>query len=161
MSKKFSLSSFLDTDKIIYIAPILLALSCLHIFSAVAATHSLGQIEVIAAIIVTGYYLWEKIAVIYPSEKMGKKRIEAVACIVISLFLALIPLAPLMTWQYYNLYRASDRQSYSKQILIAVVTIWVGIGIFFGSAIQHTMNIQNATNAALQESAMPSPMQGQ
>ena len=39
-----------------------------------------------------------------------------------------------MSWQYYNLYKKSDRYTYSKQILIAVISVWAGVMIMFSSS---------------------------
>ena len=157
MSKKFSLTSLLENDKIIYAAPLLLFASLFHIFSSAPATHNFGQIEVLASIIAVGYYLWNTIAAVYPPEKIGKKRIEAVACIVASIFFALLPLAPLMTWQFINLYRASNRFSYNKQIIIAIVTVWLGIGVLFYSSLKLIMDKQSAMTTEATESSMPTP----
>jgi len=158
MSKKFSLTSLLENDKIIYAAPLLLCASLFHIFSTAGATHSFGQIEVLASMIAIGYYLWNTIAVIYPPEKIGKKRIEAVACMVGSIFLALLPLAPLMTWQFINLYRTSNRFSHTKQIIIAIVTIWLGVSVLYYSSIKLIMDRQSAMSTEATESSMPTPV---
>lgn len=158
---KFQFKSLLDTDKVIYAAPLLTLASFFHIFSRTPATHSFGQIEVLAAMVVVGYYLWEKIAAIYPLEKIGKKRIEAVVCVVVSIFLALIPLAPLMTWQYFNLYRASDRYSYNKQIIIAIATIWVSIITMYSSSYVLMAERMASANQGLPESSMPAATEGQ
>jgi len=158
---KFQFKTLLDTDKVIYAAPLLTFASFFHIFSRTPATHSFGQIEVLAAMVVIGYYLWEKIAAIYPHEKIGKKRIEAVICIVVSIFLALLPLAPLMTWQYINLYRASDRYSHKKQIFIAIATIWLSVITFYSSSYILTAERMAAANQAMPESSMPTPNIGQ
>lgn len=159
---KFSIKSLLDTDKIIYAAPILVVVSFFHIFSRDEATHSFGQIEVLVALIVVGYYLWDKIAVIYPPEKIWKKRTEAIICMVASIFLALIPFPPLMTWQYYNLYKYSNRYSHNTQIISAIATVWMGIAVMYYSTytlLAERMAVQNA--AATESSYMAPTSQGQ
>lgn len=161
MTNKFSIKSLMDTDKIIYVAPILVFASFFHVFSRDAATHGFGQIEILAALIVASYYLWDKTAVIYPHEKIWKKRIESIICVVISIFLALVPFAPLMTWQYYNLYKNSDRYSYTRQIMTAVVTIWIGVGAMYYSSYSLLAEQMAAANTATPESSMPSPMESQ
>lgn len=157
MANKFSLKSLLDSDKIIYVAPILVFASFFHIFSRNEATHSFGQIEILAALILVGYYLWDKIAAVYPHEKLGKKRIEAIICIVISIFLALIPLAPLMTWQYYNLYKTSDRYSYTKQVIAALATVWIGVGVMYYSSYTLLAEKMAAQTASVPESSYVAP----
>jgi hypothetical protein len=161
MANKFSIKSLLDTDKIIYIAPILVFASFFHIFSREAATHGFGQIEILASLIVVGYYLWDKIATIYPHEKIWKKRIEAIVCIVASIFFALIPLAPLMTWQYYNLYKHSDRYSYSTQIIAAIATVWIGVSVMYYSSYMLLSERMAAANSGMPQSSMPTPSMAQ
>ncbi len=154
---KLSLKSLLDTDRIIYIAPILVFVSLFHVFSHHAATHNLGQIEILASLIVVGYYLWDKIAIIYPHDKIWKKRIEAVVCVVISIFTALVPFAPLMTWQYYNLYKNSDRYSLNKQIIAAIITVWVGVGALYYSSYLLLAERVAAQNSSVAESSYVAP----
>lgn len=163
MAGKFSIKSLLGSDYIIYIAPILTIASLFHVFSRVPATHSFGQIEIFAALILVGYYLWDKIASVYPHERIGKKRIEAIVCVVVSIFLALVPFPLLMTWQYYNLYNNSDRYSLNKQILAAIITAWLGVGAMYYSSyvlLAERMTAQNQNNAAA-ESSYVAPTQGQ
>ena len=163
MANKFSLGRLFDINKIIYVAPILLFASLFHIFSHVNATHNFGQIEVFAALIIVGYDLWNKIALIYPLQKMGKKRIEAVVCFVVSIFVAMIPFPFLMSWQYYNLYQESDRYTYSKQITLAVLSVWIGVGILFYSSYILLADRMAAKTATVPESSYvaPSAPQGQ
>ena len=145
------------TEKIIYVAPILVFASFFHVFSRDEATHNFGQIEILAALIIVGYYLWDKIAIIYPYERIWKKRIEAVVCIVASIFLALVPLAPLMTWQYYNLYNNSDRYSYTKQIITAIATVWIGVGAMYYSSYILLAERMAAQSASAPESTYVAP----
>lgn len=163
MANKFSIKSALDMDKLIYTAPVLVFASFFHIFSSDAGTHNFGQIEVLAALIVVGYYLWDKIAVIYSPDKLWKKRTEEIVCVVVSIFLALVPFAPLMTWQYYNLYKNSDRYSLNKQIIAAILTAWVGVGTMYYSSyvlLAENMTAQNQ-NATAAESSYVAPTEGQ
>ena len=160
MAGNLSIKSILDTDKIIFVAPILVVVSCFHVFSHNESTHSFGQIEILAALILVGYYLWDKIAVIYAPEIIWKKRIEAVACIVASIFMALIPFAPLMTWQYYNLYKKSDRYSLNKQIVTAIITAWLGVGFMYYSTYTNLAARMTAQqNTAAPESSYVAPTQ--
>lgn len=161
MASKLSLTSIFDTDKIIYVAPILVFVSFFHVFSHNAGTHSFGQIEILAALILIGYYLWDKIAIVYPLEKIWKKRIEAVVCVVVSIFLALVPFAPLMTWQYYNLYKNSNRYSLNKQIMTAIITAWLGVCVMYYSTYTNLAENMAAQNASVPESSYVAPTQGQ
>lgn len=161
MASRLSIKSILDPDNIVFIAPILVIASFFHVFSHNAGTHSFGQIEILAALILVGYYLWDKIAAVYPLEKIWKKRIEAAVCVVVSIFLALVPFAPLMTWQYYNLYKNSDRYSFNKQILAAIITAWLGVGVLFYSSYTLLADRMAAQNASVPESSYVAPTQGQ
>lgn len=158
---KFSLKSLMSTD-IIYIAPILVLASFFHVFSKVSATHNFGQIEIYCALGLVTYYLWDKIAAVYSPEKILKKRIEAIMCAVVSLLLLLLPFPFLMTWQYYNLYRNSDRYSFNKQVIVAIITIWLGVITIYGSfyiAWSDRMAGQNQNAAAAPESTYVAPTQ--
>lgn len=157
MAKKISFVSLMDTDKIVFVAPILVFASFFHIFSLVPATRGLGKIEVLFAFIIIAFYLWDRIALVYTADKIGKKRIEAIACAIGSVLLLFIPFAPLMTWQYYNLYRASDCYSFNKQIIAAIVTVWIGTGVFYGSFYTLVAAQSTAQETGMQESSMPSP----
>lgn len=164
MAKKFSIKSLIDTDYIIYVAPILTIVSLLNVFNHDPTKHSFGQIEIFAALIIVGYYLWDKIAVIYPHELIGKKRLQEMACVVVGIFSALVLFAPLMTWQYYNLYKASDRYSYNKQILAAIFTAWFAIAAMYYSSyvkLSERMAAQNAPAAESSYVAPTAPTQGQ
>jgi hypothetical protein len=159
MASKLSIKSIFDTDKIIYIAPILVLVSFFHVFSYNTSTHRFGIIEILFALIFIGYYLWEMIAVIYAPEIIWKKRIEAVICIAIGILL--VPFPPLMTWQYYNLYKNSDRYSFNKQIIAAIITAWLGISALFYSSYTHFAERMAAQNASVPESSYVAPTQGQ
>jgi|GEM_PF-6964777 len=161
MANRFSLKSLLDSDGIIYVAPILILMSLLHVFDTHDLTRRIGQMEILASIITVCYYLWDKIAYVYEPEKIGKKRIEAVVCAVVGLFSALVLIAPLMTWQFFNLYRTSDRFAYTKPILIAVLSLWIGCGVLFYSSAKVAMERVNAGNSGMPESSMPNVMEGQ
>lgn len=134
MSTRFSPRNLLHTDRLIYISPILLFVSLFHIFSAEDATRSFGKLEIMGALAIIAYYLWDKIPEIYGAEKTNKKRIEAVICIVVSILLALLPFPPLMTWQFYNLYKATDQYSYTRPIVTAVLSSWVAVILLFAGA---------------------------
>lgn len=157
MTNKFSLKSLTDPDALILVAPILVVASTFHIFDESDLTHKIGQMEILAAVFVCCYYLWKKIEVVYPSAIIGKKRIESVVCVVIGIFTAMVLMPPLLSWQYFNLYSASDRISLNKPILIAVVSLWVGIGILYTSSflIAKAQVEAMANNALSQESSMP------
>jgi hypothetical protein len=157
MAHKFSLKSLTDPDTAILVAPILVVASTFHIFDASDLTHKIGQMEILAAILVCCYYLWKKIEVVYPAALTGKKKIEAVVCVVIGIFTAMVLMPPLLSWQYFNLYRSSDRISLNKPILIAVVSLWVGIGILYTSSflIAKAQVEAMANNPVSQESSIP------
>ncbi len=160
---KFSLKSFMNTD-IIYIAPVLVLASFIHVFSKDAGTHNFGQIEIYCALGLVTYYLWDKIAAVYSPEKILAKRIEGMVCAVVGMLLLFLPFPPLMTWQYYNLYKNSDRLSLNKQILAAVITLWLGVGTIYGSFyLIHADQIaatQNSGAPAADESSYVAPIQG-
>lgn len=149
-----SLTSLTQGDRLIYIAPILVATSLLHIFDAAPAAHQFGQLEILGSFLLIGYYLWNQIAVTYPHEKIWKKRMEASVCGVIGVFSALLLLAPLLTWQYVTLHFHGDRTRLFKPVMIAILTLWIGTGIFFYSAIRISMD-----HAAATQSSLP-PQQG-
>ncbi len=161
MANKFNLKSLMDADSIVLITPILIVVSTFHIFDTGAFTHKFGQIEILAAIAICCYYLCDKIAVVYPAAIIRKKRIEAITCIAIGIFTALVFMAPLMTWQYFNLYRSSDRITLTKPILIAVASLWIGCAIFFSSSylVAKAKVEATANNTGFQESSMPDAMQ--
>lgn len=157
MTNKFSLKSMTDPDTLILVAPLLVVVSTFHIFDANDLMHKFGQIEILAAIFICCYFLWEKIAVVYPTNIMGKKRIEAVVCVVIGIFTALVLMPPLLTWQYFNLYRASDKTSLQKPVLIAIASIWIGCAVLFTSSylIAKAQVEAMANSPTSQESSMP------
>ena len=158
MSNLFSFKSFLEGNSTIYIAPVLLAGSLLHIFDLAPQKHQFGQLEVIGAFILVGYYLWQQIANIYPQEKINKKRIEAVICIVIGVFSALLLLAPLLSWQYIELFRASsNRPAIARQVMIALLTLWAGIGIFLYGTYTVSLERMNAGTSSMPTSSFPTP----
>ena len=155
MSNKFSLKSLTDPDTLILVAPILVVVSTFHIFDSNDITHKFGQIEILASIFICCYYLWDKIAVVYPAENIGKKRLEAVVCIVIGIFTAMVLIPPLLSWQYFNLYRASDRTSLKKPILIAIASMWIGCAVLFTSSFILAKAQIEAAKSLGQESSMP------
>lgn len=157
MTNKFSLKSLTDPDTVILVAPILVVAATFHIFDASELTHKIGQMEILAAVLACCYYLWKKIEAVYLPAVIGKKRIEAVVCVVIGIFTAMVLMPPLLSWQYFNLYRASNRISLNKPILIAVVSLWVGIGILYTSSflIAKAQVEAMANNTVSQESSMP------
>ena len=157
MTNKFSIKSMTDPDTLILVAPVLVVVSTFHIFDASDLMHKFGQIEILAAILICCYFLWEKIAVVYPADIIGKKRTEAVICVVIGIFTALVLIPPLLSWQYFNLYRASDKVSLQKPVLIALASMWLGCAILFTSSflIAKAQVEAMANNASAQESSMP------
>jgi hypothetical protein len=161
MSNKFSLKSLTDADTVVFVAPILVVVSTFHIFDANDFTHKFGQIEILASIMIVCYYLWEKIAVVYPAELMGRKRIEAVVCMVIGIFTALTLIAPLLSWQFFNLYRSSDKSTLTKPILISVASIWIGCAVMFTSSFMLAKAQVEAAQSLTQESTMPEATQPQ
>lgn len=140
MASTFSLKSLIEGHRLIYIAPILAISSLFHIFDSIPAKHQFGQLEILGAFIVTGYYLWVQISNIYAPQLIGRKRIELVVCAVVGIFSALLLFAPLMTWQYITLYYASDRSKYTKPISIALLTLWMGTFIFFYGTYSFNLN---------------------
>jgi hypothetical protein len=155
MTNKLSFKSLTDADTLIFVAPILVVVSTFHIFDSNDFTHKFGQIEIMASILICCYYLWEKIALVYSAEFISKKRIEAVVCIVIGIFTALLLIPPLLSWQYFNLYRASDRTTLSKPILIAVASLWIGCAVLFTSSFMIAKAQVEAAKSLGQESSMP------
>lgn len=149
MASSFSLTSLTQGDRLIYIAPILVVASLLHIFDVAPAAHQFGQLEILGGFLIIGYYLWEQIAVTYPHEKIWKKRIEASVCGVIGVFSALLLFAPLMTWQYVALHFHGERARLFKPVMIAILTLWIGSGIFFYSSIRLSMDRAAATQSSL------------
>ncbi len=143
---KYSLKNITDADNIIYIAPLLVISSFFYIFENGNNAHEFGQLEILGAIIICCYYLWDKIAVVYPPAMVGKRRIEEIVCIVIGLFSALIFLPPLMTWEFINLYRASDRFSFNKGIIISILTLWIGCGTLYYSSYKLAIERYHAAN---------------
>ncbi len=155
MTNKFSFKSLSEDARLIYVAPILVIAALLHIFSPIPAQHQFGQMEIFGAFITIGYYLWVHIANVYPAKTMGKKRIEMVVCIVAGIFSALLLFAPLFTWQYIMLYRASNRAAYTKPVLIAIITLWAASLVFFyGSYSFNANRLQQLQQTSL-ESSMP------
>lgn len=154
---KFSLKSLTEGNALVYITPFLVVSALFNIFDPNPAKHQFGQLEVLGAFILAGYYLWIQIAAVYDEQKIGKKRIEAVICMVVGIFSAMILMAPLLTWQYVALYRASRRGDYIKPIAIVIVTLWVATGVFFYGTAKFTMDKMNASQTGLQESSMPTP----
>ena len=159
MSNKLSFKSLTDADTVVFVAPILVVVSTFHIFDASDFTHKFGQIEIHASIMIVCYYLSEKIPVVYPAELMGRKRIEAVVCMVIGIFTALTLIAPLLSWQFFNLYRSSDRKTLTKPILISVASIWIGCAVMFTSSFMLAKAQVEAAQSLTQESTMPEATQ--
>lgn len=163
MANFSSFKSFFDGNAPVYIAPLLLGGSLLHIFDLAPQKHQFGQLEVIGALILVCYYLWQQIGTIYPQEKLGKKRIEAVVCIVIGIFSGLLLFAPLLSWQYIALYSATaatDRPALFKPLMAALLTIWAGIGIFLYSTYTVSIERLNAGATSVPTSSFPTPPTG-
>lgn len=157
MANLFSFKSFFGGNAPVYIAPILVAGSLLHIFDMTPQKHQFGQLEIIGAFALICYYLWQQMAIVYPYEKLGKKRLEAVISIVIGIFSGFLLFAPLLSWQYITLYLSSDRLRTTKPIAIAMLTLWIGLGIFFYGTFTYTQNKMNAATSAMPQSSFPTP----
>jgi hypothetical protein len=154
----FSLKSFTEGNALVYIAPFVTIISLFHIFDMNPAQHKLGQMELFGVFILLGYYLWTQLDEVYDITKLGKKRIEAIVCIVVGIFSALTLMAPLLTWQYVAFYRASNTRSYLKPVTIAILTLWAATAIFFYGTAKFTMDKMNASATGIQESSMPTVM---
>jgi hypothetical protein len=158
MAAHFSLKSFIDGPHIIYIAPLLVAGSLLNIFSPLSSKHQFGQLEILGAFVIIGYYLWAHLGIIHDINKIGKKRIEFAICATVSIFSALVLFAPLITWQYISLYRAvPQRKPYIQPILTAIITLWIGSAIFFYGSYKYSLDKLNAAQSNLPTSSMPTP----
>lgn len=155
MSLKSTIKSFTNSDGIIYVAPILLVASLLHIFSAEPVTHKFGQLEIMGALIIISYYIWDVTPKAYAMTQIRSKQIELIICYALSVISALVLMPPLLTWQYFNLYRATTDRNHIRNILIAVISLWVGVGILFTSALSTAKQKMEMANNPVQESVMP------
>jgi hypothetical protein len=156
MSNKFSMKSMTDVDTIIYVAPMLVAVSLFHIFSSHPSTRFFGQIEIFAAMGIIAYYLWVKIPTVYDFLKITRKRIEAMACFGVGLLSALLLMPPLLTWQLLALLKNSpDKLTMQRPVLIAVVTVWAGCGLMIYGSVKATEAKMQAAAEASADSSMP------
>lgn len=155
MANLFSFKSFLEGNAPVYISPVLVAGSLLHIFDMTPQKHQFGQLEIIGAFALICYYLWQQSAIVYPYEKLGKKRLEIIISIVIGIFSAFLFFGPLLSWQYVTLYLSSDKSRTTKPIAVAMLTLWIGLGVFFYGTMTYTQNKMNAATSAMPVSSFP------
>ena len=143
MISRFSFKSLFEAQNIIYAAPLLVIASLFHIFDTIPGKHQFGQLEILAAFIITGYYMWVEIPNIYQPLHIKKNRIELIICAVIGMLSALTLFAPLMTWQYIKLYRSSNIHQYLMPISIAIITLWMGVFVYFYASYTFNKNIMD------------------
>ena len=162
MSKFSSLKSLTEGDTLIYIAPAVLAMSLLHVFSASPITHKLGQIEVIMALGLVAFYIWQNIPSVYELPYQGKKKMELAVCCVVGVMTALLAYAPLLTWQIFGFYRASgNHPAYHKPLLTALLTLWIGTALFYAGSFSYSKARMQSAETISTESVMPNVMEGQ